>query len=102
MPPVHPPQHRLWRNILADKPRVTRFPVEFDIPASALDITDGGQEGDAAMAGPEAVYQNENVPVEGGMMAVDDNRVPEVFPVANKMAADEAGLAPQHTETMAE
>lgn len=94
--------HRLWRNILADKPRVTRFPVEFDIPASALDITDAGQAGDAAMVGPETVYQNENVPVEGSMMAVDGNRVPEAFPAANKMAAEETNLAQQYTETMAE
>lgn len=90
---------RLWRNILADKPRVTRFPVEFDVPASALDINDV-QEGDAGMA--PHVYPNENVLVAGsGMMAVDDNRVPEAFPAATK-AAEEAGLASQHTETMAE
>lgn len=79
---------------------MTRFPVEFDIAAGALDINDAGQEGGVTMAAPEAVYQNENVPV-GSMMAVDDNQVPYAFPAATKMAAEESGVA-QHTETMAE
>ena len=32
-PPATPAVHRLARNILADKPRVTKFPIDFDPPA---------------------------------------------------------------------
>ena len=49
---------RLSRSILADKPRVTRFPVEFD-PVEAVPPMGGEAAPDGATAGPPAVFGGE-------------------------------------------
>lgn len=80
--------------------------MEFDIPANALDINDGEQGMEGAMAADVGTgayhldtYHNENMPTEGSGMAVDDNRVPQV-PVGKMPAEEEGGFAAQ--EAMAE
>ena len=52
---------RLMRNILADKPRVTKFPVEFDPPPDGLQHLAAPDPVDAA-----AAAQTEMEGVEGG------------------------------------
>ncbi|KAK9815498.1 hypothetical protein WJX72_004699 [[Myrmecia] bisecta] len=71
-PPENPMFDRLVRNILADKPRVTKFPVEFDpvdvpqqqggsmdtsVPAEGFAPAPGTSGCAAASAGPESGYQ---------------------------------------------
>jgi histone chaperone ASF1 len=58
-PPPEPEVGALARHILADKPRVTKFPIEWDAArqGSAMDAGDGGgggAEGPAASAEPMA------------------------------------------------
>ena len=36
--------YRLWRNILADKPRVTKFPIEWDQVKEEADTMGGDQQ----------------------------------------------------------
>lgn len=50
---------RLWRNILADKPRVTKFPIEWDQVKDEADV--GGEQ---QLAGGEQQQQ------EGGQFGV--------------------------------
>ncbi len=55
------PGCRLMRNILADKPRVTKFPVEFDPPPDALQHLAAPDPVEAA-----AAAQTEMEGMEGG------------------------------------
>lgn len=49
-PPTEPQIDMLWRNILADKPRVTKFPIEWD---NTKEETMGEQDGEAHDNGAE-------------------------------------------------
>lgn len=46
-PPAKPVIDKLWRNILDDKPRVTRFPIDWD----SVKIGEGAQIGEAGALG---------------------------------------------------
>ncbi|KAH7617766.1 hypothetical protein Ndes2526B_g07632 [Nannochloris sp. 'desiccata'] len=58
-PPTEPKIDLLWRNILADKPRVTKFPIEWDQVKDEADV--GGEQ---QLAGGEQQQQ------EGGQFGV--------------------------------
>jgi histone chaperone ASF1 len=62
-PPAQPRIDRVMRNILAEKPRVTRFPCEFDSQAIA------GMESQGAM--DDMMMGDENAPVATAMPGVD-------------------------------
>jgi histone chaperone ASF1 len=70
-PPDPPIIDKLTRNILADHPRVTRFPVEFDSDAGAVP-----RAGDATAAGDDP------------MGAAELSSAPSAAPSASGMAAD--------------
>ncbi|OUS49432.1 S-locus protein 7 [Ostreococcus tauri] len=61
-PPSQPRLDRVMRNILADKPRVTRFPCDFDAQAIP------GMEN---VASEDAMMGDENQEVQQGGMGVD-------------------------------
>lgn len=74
---------RLWRNILADKPRVTRFPVEFDSVAAAPETGDMGEDTNPGM--------------EGSAMTLEDNTAapqsfaPQGFSIPSSMPSPGMG-----------
>lgn len=70
-PPATPQIDKLLRNILADKPRVTRFPISWDNKENVVGQTlvDPSDERGVAMQEEQKV-QND-VPVEQGAMQVE-------------------------------
>mmetsp|Transcript_42365 Transcript_42365/g.76028 ORF Transcript_42365/g.76028 Transcript_42365/m.76028 type:complete len:185 (-) Transcript_42365:105-659(-) len=59
-PPERPQIDKLWRELLADKPRVTKYPVEFDAPAQLPDVNGAGNGVVAAAAEVEPIGMDVN------------------------------------------
>jgi len=71
-PPATVQVDRVVRNILADKPRVTRYNIDYGVPVATVTpaISDGGMGGADAMMqeySPEAMYPGAGAG-QGGMM----------------------------------